>query len=101
MIMKDKLLQGLLERCTESQPLEWRLELWASDFFSKLNEEEATKWPESLIEGHIRLLGDGEFVELRHSADRACIIRVTLAGHQLLEKMKKMNVIRDNPFLRG
>ena len=99
-VKNDRVLQAILMRCTEGEPLDWRLNLCATDFTTHLTAEEAAAWPVSFVEGHILLLGDGEYVELRSSGDGPCIVRVTLAGHDLLEQLRRKQALRDNPFLR-
>ena len=99
-VKNDRVLQAILMRSTEGDPLDWRLNLSAADFTTHLTAEEAAAWPDYFVEGHILLLGDGGYVELRTGSGGPCIIRVTLAGHELLDQLKKKQALRDNPFLR-
>lgn len=100
MVKNDRILFALLQGCTVGVPEDWYVNLDATDFTSKLSPEEEVKWSKVLVNGHIHLLADGGYVEVRGSSECPSIVRVTLAGHELYEKLAKSIVMKDNPFLR-
>ena len=97
---RDQLLiASMLHYCVNGTP-DWRLGMSAEDLYESLPPDEQVRWGLDTLEGHMRLLADARWVEVRMTAGELSIERVTWAGYEGLELHEKTQPILDNPFLR-
>ncbi|WP_219268853.1 hypothetical protein [Pseudomonas sp. Xaverov 259] len=67
--------------------------------YSSLDSEHQQQWPETVIEGHMRILEDLGYVTLDSFGGVASIVRVTSAGYDFLETIESAEALKSNPFL--
>ena len=92
----SNLLASILNHCVKGTSA-WRLNITANELYGNLSKEKQEEWPEYLIQGHIYLLADAGYIEMKGHG--TCIERVTWAGYEFLEDVLKKRVLRENPFL--
>lgn len=96
---RDKyLIYALLDRLIKGSGNEYKLNLHANDLAKNMREDKRNAWPAWVVEGHIYLLEDGGYIEIRDASDGPTVKRVTLAGHLFYEDLSRTMLLKDNPF---
>lgn len=90
------LLVSILHHCVKGTSA-WQLNITVEELYGNLSKEKQEEWPPHLIQGHIYLLADAGYIEMKGHG--TYIVRVTWAGYEFLEGALKERAIRDNPFL--
>lgn len=90
------LLASILNHCVKGTS-DWVLNISDEELYRNLSQEKQEQWPQKVIQGHICLLADAGFIEMKGHG--TCIVRVTWAGYEFLEAVLKRRALKDNPFL--
>lgn len=92
------LLASILHHCVISTAA-WELNMSANELFNNLPPERLDVWPAYLIDGHIRLLADAGYIEMKDS-DEAVVVRVTWDGYEYFDRVRNREILKNNPFLQ-
>ncbi|MFQ6558190.1 hypothetical protein Q7F05_19800 [Pseudomonas sp. Lb2C1-1] len=93
------LLHAIMDFCVNGTS-EWNLQLTRGQLYESLDSEHKAQWPETVIEGHVRILGDMGCVTVDSFGGVASIVRVTSAGYDYLDAIESAEALKNNPFLR-
>lgn len=94
------LLHAILDFCVNGTS-EWNLHMTREQLYSSLDSDHQEQWPEIVIEGHMRILGDLGYVTLDSFGGVASIVRVTSAGYDYLDTIEIAEALKSNPFLHS
>ena len=92
------LLASIIHYCVKATS-DWKVNMSTEELFNGLSVDKAEEWPLHLIDGHIRLLADAGYVEMRDTGS-AVVVRVTWDGYEYLDSVNKSKALLDNPFMQ-
>jgi hypothetical protein len=90
------LLASILHYCVTGTSA-WTLNMSVDELYNNLSVDKQQEWPEHLVAGHVWLLADAGFIEVKSNG--SVIVRVTWNGYEYLEAVKKRKALLNNPFL--